>query len=207
MNDNAPGLSVTASPDPIIPDGLIKAISGVVPEGGALHEPEFAGNETRYVQECIDTGWVSSVGKFVDQFEEKLCEITGAQAAVATVNGTAALHAALHLAGVQPGDEVLTPAFGFVAVANAVSYCAAVPHFVDVSETTSESIRRPWVRIWKIPSNCRRDRRSTVIRDGPSPRCWSPTFLGIRPKWENCWISQRVTTCRSSKTPPNPRRP
>ena len=136
MNDNAPGLSVTASPDPIIPDGLIKAISGVVPEGGALHEPEFAGNETRYVQECIDTGWVSSVGKFVDQFEEKLCEITGAQAAVATVNGTAALHAALHLAGVQPGDEVLTPAFGFVAVANAVSYCAAVPHFVDVGETT-----------------------------------------------------------------------
>ena len=115
---------------------LIDALLGVVPAGGVLHEPEFSDTERDYVAECIETGWVSSVGKFVDRFEEMLCETTGAKSAVATVNGTAALHTALHLAGVQPGEEVLVPAFGFVATANAVSQCAALPHFVDVNERT-----------------------------------------------------------------------
>lgn len=97
----------------------------------ALHEPRFAGNEWRYVKECLDTGWVSSVGKFVDRFEAQLAEITGARHAIAVVNGTAALHVALKLVGVEPGDEVLAPALTFVATANAISYCGAVPHFVD----------------------------------------------------------------------------
>ena len=113
---------------------LVDAITSVVPKGGQLHEPEFAGNENKYVAECIDTGWVSSVGKYVDRFEEMLTDYTGAAGAVATVNGTAALHAMLHLAGVRPGDEVLTPALCFIAVANAVSQCAATPHFVDIEE-------------------------------------------------------------------------
>ena len=99
----------------------------------ALHEPLFGGNEWSYVKECIDTGWVSSVGKYVDEFERRLAEITGSRHAIATVNGTAALHVALKLAGVMPGDEVLIPALSFVATANAVSHCGAIPHFVDLS--------------------------------------------------------------------------
>lgn len=102
----------------------------------ALHEPLFGGNEWTYVKECIDTGWVSSVGKFVDEFERRLAEVAGSRHAVATVNGTAALHVALKLAGVEPGDEVLVPALSFVATANAVAHCGATPHFVDSDEKT-----------------------------------------------------------------------
>lgn len=101
-----------------------------------LHEPLFAGNEWNLVKECLDTGWVSSVGKFVDRFEQELAGYTGAKHAVAVVNGTAALHACLQLAGVRVGDEVLIPALTFVATANAVHYCGAVPHFVDTEEKT-----------------------------------------------------------------------
>ena len=102
----------------------------------ALHEPQFAGNEWQYVKECLDTGWVSSVGQFVDRFERELCNFTGASHAVAVVNGTAALHICLKLAGVEADDEVLMPSLNFVAMANATSYCHAIPHFVDVEERT-----------------------------------------------------------------------
>ncbi len=102
----------------------------------SLSEPEFAGNEWAYVKECLDTGWVSSVGKFVDRFEEQLAEYTGVKRATAVVNGTAALHICLRLVGVEPNDEVLVPALTFVATANAVSYCGAIPHFVDSDEST-----------------------------------------------------------------------
>ena len=110
-----------------------------------LHIPVFGKNAATYVNECITTGWVSSVGKFVDRFEEDLAEFTGAKRAVAVVNGTAALHIALKLCGVEPGDEVLLPSLTFVATANAVSYCHATPHFVDVESRTlgidAEAIR------------------------------------------------------------------
>jgi perosamine synthetase len=102
----------------------------------ALHEPLFGGNEWNYVKECIDTGWVSSVGKYVDEFERRLAEATGSRYAIATSSGTAALHVALKLAGVATGDEVLVPALSFVATANSVSHCGAVPHFVDSNEET-----------------------------------------------------------------------
>lgn len=102
----------------------------------ALHEPRFAGSEWEYVERCIDTGWVSSAGSYVDEFERRLAEYTGAGRAIVTVNGTAALHVALRLAGVEPGDEVLVPALTFVATANAVTYCGAVPHFVESEEPT-----------------------------------------------------------------------
>lgn len=118
---------------------VIAALRSVLPEAGKpiqLHEPVFAGNEWAYVKECIDTGWVSSVGKFVDRFERQLAEYTGVKRAVAVVNGTAALHACLVLAGVEAGDEVLVPALTFIATANAVSYCGATPHFVDSTEHT-----------------------------------------------------------------------
>lgn len=120
-----------------LPGQVVAAIQSVVGSGPvALHEPRFAGNEWMYVKECLDTGWVSSVGKFVDRFEADLAAFAGAKHAVAVVNGTAALHVALRLAGVQPGDEVLIPALTFVATANAVAYCDATPHFVDSEERT-----------------------------------------------------------------------
>lgn len=102
----------------------------------ALHEPYFAGNEWQYLKDCLDSGWVSSVGQYVNQFERALQEYIGVKHAVCTVNGTAALHVCLQLAGVKSEDEVLLPALTFVATANAVSYCGAVPHFVDIEETT-----------------------------------------------------------------------
>jgi len=117
---------------------LLEALRNVLPssENYPLHEPLFCGNEKKYVQECIDTGWVSSVGKFVDRFEEDLAAYTGVKRAVAVVNGTAALHVCLILSDVQPNDEVLVPALTFIATANAVTYCGAVPHFVDSSYET-----------------------------------------------------------------------
>ncbi len=97
-----------------------------------LHEPRFLGNEKKYLLDCIDSTFVSSVGKFVDQFESMICEFTGARYAVATVNGTAALHIALKLVGVDSGDEVITQPLSFIATCNAISYCSAKPIFVDV---------------------------------------------------------------------------
>lgn len=101
-----------------------------------LHEPTLGEKESEYVTDCIKSGWVSSVGKYVDQFEKQLAEYVGVKRAVAVVNGTAALHIALKIAGVQPGDEVFMPSLTFVATANAASYLQAVPHFVDVSKET-----------------------------------------------------------------------
>jgi perosamine synthetase len=101
-----------------------------------LHEPVFAGNEVRYLEECIKSTFVSSVGPFVDRFERMLEEMTGATRAVAVVNGTAALHACFRLAGVEPGDEVMSPALTFIATTNAIAYCGASPHFIDSSFVT-----------------------------------------------------------------------
>src|SRR3954467_556924 len=101
-----------------------------------LHEPVFAGNEIAYLEQCIKSTFVSSVGKFVDRFEQMLTEVTGAKRAVAVVNGTAALHACFRLAGVEPGDEVISPALTFIATTNAIAYCGASPHFVDSSFKT-----------------------------------------------------------------------
>ena len=111
---------------------IVRAIKSVGGDGPlALHEPRFNGNEWVYLKECLDSTFVSSVGKFVDRFEDDLANFTGAKRAVAVVNGTAALHVALMLAGVKAGDEVLLPALTFIATANAVAYCQATPHFVD----------------------------------------------------------------------------
>ncbi len=116
---------------------IIRAIHDVVGiEPVSLHDPRFYGNETKYVQECLDSTFVSSVGKFVDHFEEELVNFTGAKYVIAVVNGTAALHMSLLLAGVENRDEVLMPALTFVATANAIRYCGAVPHFVDSEEST-----------------------------------------------------------------------
>ncbi len=116
---------------------VVAAIRAVVGPGSVcLHEPRFAGNEWIYLKDCLDSTFVSSVGAYVDRFEADLAALTGAKCAVAVVNGTAALHVALRLAGVQAGDEVLVPALTFVATANAVTYCGATPHFVESEERT-----------------------------------------------------------------------
>ena len=116
---------------------VIAAIRTVIGSDQAvLHQPSFDGNEWLYLKECLDSTFVSSVGKFVDRFETDLATFTGAKYTVAVVNGTSALHIALKLAGVQAGDEVLIPALTFVATANAVTYCGATPHFVDSEERT-----------------------------------------------------------------------
>jgi len=101
-----------------------------------LHAPRFIGNEKKYVIDAIDSTFVSYVGEFVDRFEEMICEITGAGFAVATVNGTCALHIGLKLAGVQPDDAVITQPLSFVATVNAISYCGAKPIFLDVRRET-----------------------------------------------------------------------
>lgn len=101
-----------------------------------LHEPYFGGNEKRYVLDCIESTFVSSVGKYVDRFEEMIRDFTGAKYAIATVNGTAALHIALKLAGVQQGDLVITQPLTFVATCNAITYCGAEPVFVDIDPDT-----------------------------------------------------------------------
>lgn len=107
--------SVLGAPDAMIP----------------LHEPEFRGREWDYVKACLDTGWVSSVGSYVDRIEQDLAAFTGVEHAIAAVNGTAALHVCCILAGVEAGDEVLVPSLTFIATVNAISYQRATPHFVD----------------------------------------------------------------------------
>jgi perosamine synthetase len=140
------------------PGSIVDSIRAVVGPGpAALHEPRFSALEVAFLQECIESTFVSSVGTFVDRFEKDLCEFTGSPFAVAVVNGTEALHVALVLAGVRPNDEVLVPALSFIATANAVSYCGAVPHFVD-SEVDTLGLDPVALDAWL--------RKIAVIRDG-----------------------------------------
>jgi len=101
-----------------------------------LSIPNISGNEWKYVKECLDSGWVSSVGSFVDQFEQRVSEYVGTEYGVATVNGTAALHLSLLACGVQPGDDVLAPSFTFIAPINAIRYCGASPVFIGSDSST-----------------------------------------------------------------------
>lgn len=101
-----------------------------------LSVPRFCGNEKKYLEECIDTTFVSSVGKFVDRFEEDMARYTGAKKAVVCVSGTNAIHMALMLCGVKRDDEVLTQALTFIATCNAISYIGARPVFIDVDKET-----------------------------------------------------------------------
>lgn len=101
-----------------------------------LHEPRFFGNEKKYLLDAVDSTFVSSVGAYVDKFEDMMCDITGAKYAIALVNGTNALHLSLLLAGVEKDDEVLVQPLTFIATANAISYCNAAPNFVDVDKET-----------------------------------------------------------------------
>ena len=117
--------------------GLVAHIRAMYGDGQiALHRPVFKGNERQYLVDCIDSNFVSSVGAKVAEFEAQVASFTGAKYAVATVNGTAALHVALQLAGVRRGDEVLSQALTFIATCNALSYAGAEPVFIDVDLDT-----------------------------------------------------------------------
>ena len=120
-------------------NNLISFIRSTFKESEAfipLHEPRFFGNEKKYLLDAVDSTFVSSVGAYVDKFEDMMCKITGAEYAIALVNGTNALHLSLLLAGVEKDDEVLVQSLTFIATANAISYCNATPNFVDVDKET-----------------------------------------------------------------------
>ena len=99
-----------------------------------LSVPSIQGNEWKYIKDCLDTEWVSSAGKYVDLFEQKIAEYTGAKYAIACVNGTAALHISLLLAGVEPGSEVIVPTLTFISPVNVIRYCTAYPVFMDADD-------------------------------------------------------------------------
>src|SRR3972149_12130880 len=101
-----------------------------------LSEPVISGNEWKYIKDCLDTGWVSSVGAYVNRFEEMVANYVGTKYAVATVNGTSALHVSLLACGVQPNDEVIVPTLTFIAPVNTVRYCGAEPVFMDCDRET-----------------------------------------------------------------------
>ena len=119
---------------------FLAVLKSVLGESGsspiALHEPNIGQRENELVSKCLASGWVSSVGEYISEFEQGLAKFTNSKHAIAVVNGTAALHVALHSVGVKPGDEVLVPTLSFVATANAVSHCGAIPHFVDSDPET-----------------------------------------------------------------------
>ena len=136
VNDNVPK---TCKDNPrMLAAKIVDAVRHTIGDAESLvllHEPYLPPKTSSYVQECIDTGWVSSAGAYVTKFEKQLAEITGSARAVAVVNGTAALQLCFQLAGVQRDDEVLCPSLSFVATSNAISHCGAIPHFVDVDRS------------------------------------------------------------------------
>ena len=122
-----------------------------------LHEPRFRGNEKKYLNECIDSTFVSSVGKYVELFEKKITEYTGAKYAIATSNGTSALHMALILSDVKSNDEVITQPLTFIATANAISYTGAKPIFLDVDRETMGLSPEKLEEFLKFKTNFKKD--------------------------------------------------
>ncbi|MBT6937218.1 MAG: aminotransferase class I/II-fold pyridoxal phosphate-dependent enzyme, partial [Candidatus Marinimicrobia bacterium] len=135
-----------------------------------LSVPTLKGNELKYVKECIDTEWVSSAGKYVELFEQKIAEYTGSKYAVACVNGTAAIQVSLRLAGVKPSDEVIVSTLTFIASVNAITYNNATPIFMDAdkyynldSEKTIEFIKNETVYKNGFTYNKNTDKKISAI--------------------------------------------
>ena len=154
-----------------------------------LSVPSLQGNEWQYVKECIDTEWVSSAGKYVDLFEEKIAEYIGSKYAIACVNGTAAIQVSLNLAGINPGDEVIVPTLTFIAPINAVVYNSATPIFMDAdkyynidAEKTSEFIKNETVFKNGFTYNKKTNNKITAI---------IPVHV-----WGNtCWLDELFEFC------------
>ncbi len=140
-------------------DQIVAAVGQVVGNAARplqLHEPSFGPEERHRVLDCLDTGWVSSAGQYVVKFERMVADYVGTKHAIAVVNGTTALHAALLLNGVRPGDEVIVPTLTFVATANAVSHAGATPHFVDVTTDLGVDVAKLADHLTKV----------SAVRDG-----------------------------------------
>ena len=154
-----------------------------------LSVPSLNGNEMQYVKECIDTEWVSSAGKYVDLFEQKITEFTGSKYAVACVNGTAALQVSLRLAGVNPSDEVIVPTLTFIASVNAITYCNAIPVFMDADKYYNMDAEKTIEFI----------KNETVFRDGFTyNKKTKKKIAAIIPVhvWGNaCWLDELIELC------------
>ena len=154
-----------------------------------LSVPNISGNEWQYVKECLDTKWVSSAGKYVDLFEQKIAEYTSAKYAVACINGTSALHVSLRLAGVQPQDEVIVPTLTFIAPVNAVAYNGANPVFMDVNQYYNLDINKTIEFI----------QTETIFKDGATYNKKSNGRISaILPvhMWGNAvWLDELVSLC------------
>ena len=155
-----------------------------------LSVPSLNGNEMKYVKECIDTEWVSSAGKYVDLFEQKIAEYTSSKYAVACVNGTAALQVSLRLAGVMPGDEVIVPTLTFIASVNAITYCNAIPVFMDADKYYNMDAEKTIEFI----------KNETVFRDGFTyNKKTKKKISAIIPVhvWGNaCWLDELSDLCK-----------
>ena len=158
-----------------------------------LSVPSLNGNEMKYVKECIDTEWVSSAGKYVELFEKKIAEYTGSKYAVACVNGTAAIQVSLRLAGVSPGDEVIVPTLTFIASVNAITYCNAIPVFMDADKYYNMDAEKTIEFI----------KNETVFRDGFTyNKKTKKKISAIIPVhvWGNaCWLDELSDICKDRK--------
>jgi perosamine synthetase len=154
-----------------------------------LSVPSLKGNEWKYVKECIDTEWVSSAGKYVDLFEEKICEFTGVEYAVACINCTSALQLSLRLVGVKPGDEVIIPTLTFIAPVNAITFNGAKPLFMDADEYYNISAEKTIEFI----------KGETVFKDGFTVnKTTNKRITALVPVhvWGNaCWLDDLLSLC------------
>ena len=107
-----------------------------------LHEPTLIGNEKKYINQCLNSNWISTSGKFIDLFERKICNFTKSKHAIAVNSGTSALHISLLLSNIKPGDEVIVPTVSFIAPINAINYCKADPVFMDVDEFLNIDVKK-----------------------------------------------------------------
>ena len=170
---------------------VIEFIQGVYKTTGVipLHEPKFIGNEKKYLNKCIDSTFVSTVGRFVDQFENDIAKYTGAKYAVSCVNGTSALQLSLRLAGVRPGDEVIVPTLTFIAPVNAIAYNGAEPVFMDANEYFNIDSEKTIEFI----------KQETVFKDGFTiNKATNKRITAIIPVhvWGNaCWLDDLLPLC------------
>jgi aminotransferase in exopolysaccharide biosynthesis len=141
-----------------------------------LTVPHLAGNEWKYVKDCLDTGWISSVGSYVTDFEKKMTEFTGAKYAVACMNGTAALHVCQRLVGVQQGDYVIIPNITFIATANAVSYTGAEPLMMDVDSDTWQMDLNLLEQFFK-EETIQKEGQCVTVKDGRRIGCIMPVHV------------------------------